>query len=89
MAEELGSSIRYGLGKPILLMRHQRLEHSSNSTVRIFAVGYRATLLSGAIKLSSMHTESLWIPVNGFDPKRYFEGGWLEGVEEYLKLRGR
>ena len=41
--EELGDSIRYTLGKPEIMMRHERIEQSpGNPTVRIFAVGYRA-----------------------------------------------
>jgi 8-oxo-dGTP pyrophosphatase MutT (NUDIX family) len=86
MAEELGSSARYKLGKPVVFMRHQRLERSTKKTVRIFAIGYRATLLSGNLGLSEMHTESLWVSIKSFNPKRYFEGGWLEGVQEYLRL---
>jgi len=89
MAEELGNSVQYKLGKPIVFMRHQRLERSSNSMVKIFAVGYRAAFLGGTIKLSGMHTESLWVPVRSFNPRPYFEGGWLTGVQEYLKLRRR
>ncbi|MDE1865593.1 MAG: NUDIX domain-containing protein [Candidatus Micrarchaeota archaeon] len=87
MDEELGRSISYKLGSPVVFMRHERMEHDTNSTVRIFAIGYLATLVRGNIRLSDMHTESAWIPIKSFDPKHYFTGGWLKGVQEYLKLR--
>lgn len=89
MAEELGGSVRYRLGSPVVFMRHQRLERSKNRVVRIFAIGYSAAFLGGKVKHSDMHTESLWVSVSGFDPRLYFEGGWLEGVEEYRKLKKR
>lgn len=28
----------------------------------------------------------LWVDPKTFKPEEYFEGGWLKGVEEYLKL---
>jgi 8-oxo-dGTP pyrophosphatase MutT (NUDIX family) len=87
MREELGGSVRYSLGKPVVFMRHERVEAMLKRKVRIFAVGYKATLLGGSIRLSDQHTESLWVPVKSFNPRGYFEGGWLNGVEEYLKLR--
>lgn len=82
--EELGTSVKYKLGNPVVFMRHEREENGSN--VRIFAIGYRATFLGGKIKLSERHTESMWVPVKTFNPARYFEGGWLKGVEEYLVI---
>ena len=66
-------------------MRHEREE--KDSKVRIFAIGYSATYLGGEIKLSDEHTESIWASVKSFNPTTYFKGGWLKGVEEYLKLR--
>jgi len=85
--EELGGSVKYSLGKPIVFMRHERTEETIGKKVRIFAIGYQAKLLSGNIRLSDQHVESMWVPINRFNPSGYFEGGWLKGVEEYLKLR--
>lgn len=87
MKEELGSSIRYNLGKPMVFMRHERKEESGGETVRIFAIGYQATLLNSEIKLSGQHVEFVWVPIKSFNPTNYFEGGWLKGVKEYLKLK--
>jgi len=90
MREELGSSFRYKLGEPIVFMRHERRENDlKGSKVRIFSVGYRANFISGSIELSDMHTQSMWAPIGSFNPNGYFEGGWLKGVKEYLKLRRR
>ncbi len=87
MAEELGESIKYKLGKPILFMRHERTEAvAGNPTARIFAIGYRASYKSGRIQLPSHHTETLWVDPNNFKPEDYFTGGWLKGVQEYLDL---
>src|SRR5674476_375232 len=44
MHEELGD-IKYELGDPKVFFRVERLEYSTQSTVRIFAVGYEAQYL--------------------------------------------
>jgi hypothetical protein len=88
MAKELGGDIKYTVGKPVVFMRHERIEQSpGNPTVRIFAVGYDGILESGEIKLSERHTEMLWVNPKGFEPEKYFEGGWLKGVKEYLSIK--
>lgn len=88
MSEELGSKIEYEIGKPLLFMRHERVEQSAdNPTVRIFAVGYEGKLLDGEINLSPRHTEMLWADPKTFNPKDYFTGGWLKGVDEYLSIK--
>ncbi|MFA6495130.1 MAG: NUDIX hydrolase [Candidatus Paceibacterota bacterium] len=85
MSEELGNDIQYTIGKPVVFMRHERIEQSEgNPTVRIFAVGYEGILEDGAIQLSERHPEMLWVDPESFVPEKYFEGGWLKGVREYL-----
>jgi ADP-ribose pyrophosphatase YjhB (NUDIX family) len=87
MHEELGSSVRYSLGNPVVFMRHERVEVApGNPTVRIFAVGYQATLEEGEVLLTSHHTEMLWADIHDFKPENYFTGGWLKGVQDYLEL---
>jgi 8-oxo-dGTP pyrophosphatase MutT (NUDIX family) len=87
LKEELGE-IDYTLGKSIVFMRHERVESvPGNPTVRIFAVGYEATLNSGEITLPSHHTEMLWADLKDFKPEDYFTGGWLKGVQEYLEIK--
>lgn len=86
--EELGVGVHYRLGKPIIFMRHERREAGlGNRKVRIFAVGYQASLLRGVITLSPMHTEYRWINILRFNPRNYFTGGWLKGMQEYKRLR--
>lgn len=87
MREELGSDVRYELGKPVVFMRHQREEASipGQSVVRIFAIGFDAKFLSGDIKLGYSHVDSLWVNIRDFKPEEYFTGGWLNGVKEYLE----
>lgn len=88
MSQELGDKIEYALGKPMLFMRHERVEHSpGNPTVRIFAVGYPATLVKGDISLSPRHVEMMWADPKTFKPEDYFTGGWLKGVQEYMTIR--
>lgn len=88
MIEELGSNFKYELGKPVVFMRHERIEKTEGSpTVRIFAVGYQAKFKSGDVQMTSHHTEMIWADINSFNPDEYFSGGWLKGVKEYLKLR--
>src|SRR3989338_7277881 len=61
MKEELGEEIEYKIGKPIVLMRHERVEDApGNPTIRIFSVGYEATLLHGEPKTSDLFIESMW-----------------------------
>ena len=88
VSEELGVGVKYKLGEPIVFMRHERVEHApGNPTVRIFAVGYQADLISGEIELSERHTEILWVDPGAFKPENYFTGGWLKGVQEYLIIK--
>lgn len=90
MSEELGSDINYKIGKPIVFMRHERIEQSpGNPTVRIFAVGYEGILENGEIKLSERHTEMIWVNRKDFQPEKYFKGGWLKGVQEYLEIKNK
>src|SRR3989344_2553673 len=76
MKEELGDDIKYEISKPVVFMRHERIENApGNPTVRIFAIGYEGKLLNGEIKLSERHTEMLWVDLNNFKPEDYFKGG--------------
>lgn len=87
MFQEVGREVAYELGKPLLFMRHERVEASEgNPTVRIFAIGYSALWKEGEVSLSERHTELLWADPKTFNPENYFKGGWLKGVQEYLKL---
>ena len=87
MSEELGDDIKYQIGKPLVFMRHQREERvEGNPTVRIFAIGYEGSFEGGDIQLSERRTEMKWVDVKNFKPEDYFTGGWLEGVEDYLKI---
>jgi len=90
MSQEVGSDVRYTLGKPLVFFRHERVEVAPGSpTVRIFAIGYQAKWLSGDIQLSSRHTEMLWADPKTFVPENYFTGGWLKGVREYVAIRNQ
>lgn len=84
MREELGEQVHYTLGKPLVFMRHERIEKTEgNPTVRIFALGYQAQLTGGEVVLSERHTEMLWADPKTFEAEKYFTGGWLKGVREY------
>jgi hypothetical protein len=87
MSIELGDTIQYTIGKPVVFMRHQRVEATQGSpTVRIFAIGYEGTLDAGEIQTSERHPELLWVDLKTFKPEDYFEGGWLKGIQEYLAI---
>lgn len=88
MSEELGTNFKYKLGRPIVFMRHERKEAvPGNPKVRIFAIGYQATLGNGRIELKSHHTQMLWADPDNFTPEKYFIGGWLKGIQEYLQIK--
>jgi len=53
--------------------------------VRIFAVGYEAEYLGGNIQLGGNHDANKWVDVATFKPADYFTGGWLKGVQDYLR----
>ena len=85
MREELGDGVRFSIGKPVVFMRHQRVEQAPGKpTVRIFAIGYDGTLKSRKVQLSPRHTKMLWVNPKTFKPEKYFTGGWLKGVQEYV-----
>lgn len=88
MSEELGEGIKYSIGKPIVFMRHERREAGANNqTIRIFAVGYEGSLLEGEPRLGDHHTEMQWVDPRSFKPEEYFAGGWLKGVQDYLRIK--
>jgi ADP-ribose pyrophosphatase YjhB (NUDIX family) len=86
--EELGKTLRYKLGEPLVFMRHERneiLADATRSKRRIFAIGYEATYLGGSIALGKNHNKGEWMEIKKLKPELYFKGGWLKGVKEYLK----
>jgi len=89
--EELGGVVRYKLGNPIVFMRHERPEKMPHSTdtARIFAIGYDADFLGGKIKLPSHHVKYEWASIKTLKPEKYFKGGWLAGVKEFLTMKRR
>jgi hypothetical protein len=85
--KELGSDVKYELlDSPPILIRHERVEFELKKKVHIFALGYRAKYLGGKINLWKIHSEYKWVPINNFEPEKYFTGGWLEGVKAYQKI---
>jgi hypothetical protein len=82
---ELGEQVTYELGEPKVFFRVERLEHGLGEKVRIFAVGYEAQYTGGDIVLGTHHDSCKWVDVQTFQPETLFEGGWLTGVEEYLR----
>ncbi len=88
--EELGSVVRYRLkSQPILFMRHERNEILADGTRekrRIFALGYQAKYVGGKIKLGKHHLKNEWVMPRKFSPEKYFIGGWLKGVKDYVHL---
>ena len=86
MKEEIGEAVQYKLGEPKVFFRVERIEHNTQETVRIFAIGFAAEYLGGEIELGKHHDKMEWVDVNIFKPENYFTGGWLTGVEEYLSI---
>ena len=87
IGEELGQEVRYTLGQPKVFFRVERKEHNlGGQIVHIFAVGYEANYLGGEVHLGDHHDQMEWVETSSFKPEEYFNGGWLRGVQEYLKL---
>jgi len=85
MREELGDKVKYTIGEPKVFFRVEREEPpQSGKMVHIFAIGYEATYEGGELGLGDHHDKMEWVNVKTFDPKQYFTGGWLTGIEEYL-----
>ena len=93
MKEELGDSFKYAVEGPVVFMRHERneiLPSGDRAKRRIFAIGYQARYEGGEIGLGKNHEKHEWVPTASFAPEKYFTGGWLKGVQEYLKkVHGR
>jgi ADP-ribose pyrophosphatase YjhB (NUDIX family) len=91
--EELGDKIEYSVENPVVFMRHERneiLPSGEKAQRRIFAIGYKAKYLGGEVVLGKNHGKYEWVSTATFNPKDYFTGGWLIGVEEYLhSVHGR
>ncbi|MGH7157165.1 MAG: NUDIX domain-containing protein [Candidatus Saccharimonadales bacterium] len=87
--EELGPDVKYKLSEPKVFFRHERKEQKLGEMVRIFAIGYEAEYLGGEIQLGDHHNKFEWINLKTFQPEKYFTGGWLKGVQEYMsKVKG-
>lgn len=86
--EELGEDVKYELGESNgIFFRVERQEAGlAGKTVRIFAIGYDAKYLGGKVGLGDHHDKMEWVDVKNFKPAEYFTGGWLKGVQEYLKI---
>ncbi len=92
MREELGNKIKYRLEQPMVFFRHQRIElppGGHGEKVRIFAIGYQASYISGEIILPTYIKKVTWVKLKNFNPRKYFNGGWLKGVQEYLDIRNK
>lgn len=88
LSEELGDDVKIRFNIPTIFMRHKRDEVVGDTNeAKIFGLGYVASLESGEIKLSPAHTEMKWVDIKIFKPEEYFTGGWLKGVQDYLKQR--
>jgi ADP-ribose pyrophosphatase YjhB (NUDIX family) len=84
MKEEIGDVVKYKLGDPLVFFRHERFEVGVNEHRRIFAIGYQAKYLDGAIKLGEYKKDYKWVSLETFVPEEYFVGGWLQGVKEFV-----
>lgn len=92
LREELGVKVRCTIvPEPVVFMRHERSEVLADGTRekrRIFALGFSARLTRGRVVLGGHHVRQLWVVPNKFKPEKYFYGGWLKGVKEYIKKTG-
>ena len=84
--EELGPEVKYKLGEPKVFFRHERKEQKLGELVRIFAIGYETEYLGGEVSLGDHHDKLEWVDVKTFKPEKYFTGGWLKGIEEYIRM---
>ena len=85
--EELGEAVAFKLGEPKAFFRVARREARTGEQVQIFAVGFEADYKSGEIELGEHHDKFEWVDLDTFQPKEYFKGGWLQGVEAYMQRR--
>lgn len=85
MREEVGTDVTYELDEtPKIFFRHERVEAETGETVRIFALGFEAIYIRGDITLPEYMSSYEWVDVRTFNPTDYFQGGWLNGVKEYV-----
>lgn len=87
--EELGTEFEFELGKPVVFFRHKRIENTTGTEVRIFAVGYEAKYQGGEILIGANHDQFEWVNLKSFRPEEYFEGGWLKGIKVYLTIANK
>src|ERR1035437_749890 len=73
--EELGPAVTYTIGHPVVTFRVERLEHSLQKMVRIFAVGYEAEYCGGELTLGEHHDDMKWVDTRTYDPSEDFTGG--------------
>ena len=82
--EELGSAVKYFLGKPIFALRRWTIRDGKK--ICIFCVFYEAEFISGRIKLSSEHSSYEWIDPKKFRMRRadFGHGDEISGIKKYF-----
>ena len=85
--EEIGSKVTYTIKdeNPVCTFRHERFEVGSGEVRRIFALGFEAKYEGGEIVTGDYIESHAWIDVRTAKLEDYLEGGWLRGVEEYVR----
>ncbi|MBI4137717.1 MAG: NUDIX hydrolase [Candidatus Sungbacteria bacterium] len=84
--EELGKTLKYKLGRPILFYRRWFAERR----IYIFSMMYEADWISGDIKLSFEHNRYEWINPKTFRfrKKDFFSDEEYDAVMKYFKENG-
>lgn len=83
LREELGTSVRYEIGKPIFHFRR----HFSNPEKHIFLVVFEAKYISGEINLSKEHARYEWLnpKKDSLPPAALFHKEGATALKNYFK----
>ena len=84
--EELGSELRYTLGKPLFQFRR----HIKAKGLHVFITVYAAEFLSGEVVLSDEHTGYQWISPQDFewDEERFVSREEYQAFKDYFESIG-
>lgn len=86
MKEEVGEDVRYEVSTfPVSIGKFVYFSHKLKRENCIFMIFFKARYLGGDITISEEHAGYKWLDLKTESASKYFIGGFLDGIEGYLK----
>ncbi|MFA6896700.1 MAG: NUDIX hydrolase [Patescibacteria group bacterium] len=89
MQEEVGGEVKYEVDfRPVSTGKYIYYSETLGRDNCIFMIFFKAKYHGGKIRISEEHSGYKWLDLKSESASKYFTGGFLEGVERFLKDDG-